>query len=119
MPSGHFCCVLVLEATSPANIIAVASFVSFSAPTALHNPMAMDLLPKVITAVILCVFYILLGLAPASAVFGGPFSKAVPWLLLGGMIISKVFEQTPLLKRFSYWLIIKLGGSYDFFLQSK
>ena len=73
---------------------------------------AMDLLPKVVTAVMLCVFYILLGLAPASAVFGGPFSMAVPWLLLGGMIISKVFEQTPLLKRFSYWLIIKLGGSY-------
>ena len=65
----------------------------------------------IVPSLILPPAYILLGLAKPAEVYS-PWSQAIPWLLIGGYIISAVFEKTGLMKRVAYWCIIKAGGSY-------
>ncbi|MCF8009816.1 MAG: SLC13 family permease [Clostridiales bacterium] len=72
---------------------------------------AFELLPFLIPSLILPVMYILFNIAPAAKVFL-PWSHYIPWMIVGGMILTKIFEDNGLLKRISYWCIIKAGGSY-------
>lgn len=72
---------------------------------------AFEIVPNLIVSLILPVLYLTLGLAPANVIFGS-WSSYIPWIILSGMILTNVAEETGLLKRVAYWTILKTGGSY-------
>lgn len=72
---------------------------------------AFELLPNLIISIVLPILYLLLGLAPANVLFAS-WSNYIPWLVLGGMILTHVAEETGLLRRVACWSILKTGASY-------
>lgn len=72
---------------------------------------AFELLPNLIVSLALPILYLLSGLAPANVVFAS-WSNYIPWLIMGGIILTNVAEDTGLLKRFACWSILKTGASY-------
>ncbi len=72
---------------------------------------AFEIVPNLIVSLILPVLYLIFNLAPANVVFGS-WSNYIPWIMLSGMILTNVAEETGLLKRVAYWSILKTGGSY-------
>lgn len=73
---------------------------------------AFDLLPTLIASLILLAGYALVVKAPLNVVFA-PWLQTIPWMLLGGFILTNVLLSTGLLKRFAYWCFIRTGGSYN------
>lgn len=65
----------------------------------------------IVPALILPPMYILTGLGTPDLVFAS-WSQAIPWLLVGGFIISGVFEETGLMHRVAYYCITLAGGTY-------
>lgn len=72
---------------------------------------AFEIVQNLVVSLILPVLYIVFNLAPAQVVFS-PWSSYIPWLMLSGMILTNIFEETGFLKRIAYWCILKVGGSY-------
>ena len=72
---------------------------------------AFEVVNFLIPALLLPVLYILLGLVPPPKAFFA-WSIHIPWLVIGGMILTNICDGSGLLKRFSYWSILKVGGTY-------
>lgn len=72
---------------------------------------AFETMPILIPSMLLPVIYGLSGLAPFPAVFG-PWSSSMPWLFISGMIIANIFNSSGLMRRLTYWCILRVGGSY-------
>lgn len=72
---------------------------------------AFEVLPNLIPAMILPVFYILANLAPANVVFS-PWFGTIPWMFIGGFLFANILIRIGLLKRVAYWIIEKTGKSY-------
>lgn len=72
---------------------------------------AVELMNMVMVSLALPVTFILSGSATAPQVFA-PWTQHLPYLVLGALIISVIFEQTGLMNRLAYWFITKSGGSY-------
>ena len=73
---------------------------------------AFELFDYMFIAILLPTAYILSGLAPATAVFGG-WTGTIPFMIVGGYLLSNVLTDTNLMKRIAYWCIIKVGGTYN------
>lgn len=72
---------------------------------------ALELLPRLIAAILLPTLYLVSGLVPAEIAFKSWTSTTV-WMVLGGLIFSNILEDTGLLKRIAYFVIRKCGGTY-------
>ncbi len=72
---------------------------------------ALDVIQVYITGILLNLFYILFGIATPDVVFS-PWLGSTIWLILGGLIIAVVFDESGLMKRMAYFCIQKTGGSY-------
>lgn len=72
---------------------------------------AFELLPQLIPALFLPIFYVISNVAPSTAVFS-PWSTNIPWMFLGGILLANCLESVGLLRRIAYWCIIKTGGTY-------
>lgn len=72
---------------------------------------AVDLINMTIVSLMLPVAFILSKLATPEQVLA-PWTQNLPYLVLGALIISIVFEQSGLMDRLAYWFITKSGGSY-------
>jgi di/tricarboxylate transporter len=72
---------------------------------------AFETIHFLIPSLFLPVLYLLFDLAPPDKAFFA-WSIDIPWLLVGGMILTGIFEDAGLLKRISYWCILRVGGSY-------
>lgn len=73
---------------------------------------AFDLLDALVIAVILFVGYWVAGVAPAEIVFSA-WANNVAWVTLGALFLGVVLQRNTLAKRFTYFLILKLGGKYS------
>ena len=65
----------------------------------------------IVPAILMPILYVLTGLAPAAMVFN-PWASFIPWMTLGGFIFAATFHRIGLLKRISYWCILKTGGTF-------
>lgn len=72
---------------------------------------AFELMPLAAPALILPIIYISFGLATPAQAFS-PWTTEMPWLFIGGMVISSVFERTGLMKRMAITAIKIAGGTY-------
>ena len=72
---------------------------------------AVELINMTIVSLLLPIVFILSKLATPEQVFA-PWTQNLPYLVLGALIISIVFEQSGLMNRLAYWFITKSGGSY-------
>lgn len=72
---------------------------------------ALELLPRLVSAILLPSLYMITGLVPAETAFASWTSTTV-WMVLGGLIFSNVLDETGLLKRIAYFVIRKCGGTY-------
>ncbi|WP_297597161.1 SLC13 family permease [uncultured Cetobacterium sp.] len=72
---------------------------------------AFELMPLAAPALVLPIVYISLGLATPTQAFS-PWTTEMPWLFIGGMIISSVFERTGLMNRMAITAIKISGGTY-------
>lgn len=72
---------------------------------------AFEVVNFLIPSLLLPVLYILSGLVPPQKAFLA-WSIHIPWLVIGGMILTNICDGSGLLKRFSYWSILKVGGTY-------
>src|SRR5690625_2740393 len=72
---------------------------------------ALELINLIIVALVLPVAFILSGIATPSDVYA-PWSQDLPYLVLGALILSAVFEESGLMKRLAYWFILRGGGTY-------
>lgn len=72
---------------------------------------AFELMPLAAPALVLPIVYISFGLATPGQAFS-PWTTEMPWLFIGGMIISNVFDRTGLMKRMAITAIKIAGGTY-------
>jgi len=72
---------------------------------------AFELLPVLVSAVLLPSLYMISGIVPTATAFGSWTSTTV-WMVLGGLIFSNVLDECGLLKRIAYYVISKCGGTY-------
>ncbi|KAF1295991.1 hypothetical protein BAU15_14055 [Enterococcus sp. JM4C] len=72
---------------------------------------ALELLPRLISAVLLPSLYMISGLVSGEVAFQSWTSTTV-WMVLGGLIFSNILDETGLLKRIAYFVILKCGGTY-------
>lgn len=72
---------------------------------------AFELMPLAAPALILPIIYISFGLATPAQAFS-PWTTELPWLFIGGMVISSVFERTGLMKRMAITAIKIAGETY-------
>ncbi len=72
---------------------------------------AFELLPLLVSAILLPSLYMISGIVPIATAFGSWTSTTV-WMVLGGLIFSNVLDECGLLKRIAYYVISKCGGTY-------
>lgn len=65
-----------------------------------------------IPAFVLPIAYILFGVAPVDTVFSPWTSGTTIFMIIGAFVFSNLLGECGLLKRVSYWTILKLGGSF-------
>lgn len=73
---------------------------------------AFELLPLLISAILLPSLYMISGIVPATSAFGS-WTNTTVWMILGGLIFSNVLDECGLLKRIAYYVIRKCGGTYN------
>ncbi|GCF94244.1 sodium:sulfate symporter [Enterococcus florum] len=73
---------------------------------------ALELLPRLVSAILLPSLYMISGLVPAEVAFGSWTSTTV-WMVLGGLIFSNILDETGLLTRIAYYVIRQCGGTYS------
>lgn len=74
--------------------------------------MALELVPVVISSVLLGTLYLVSGIVPASTAFAS-WTNTTVWMVFGGLIFSTMLEQCGLLKRIAYFIIEKCGGTFN------
>lgn len=72
---------------------------------------AFDLVDSLIAAVVLFMGYSVTGICDAAVVFSA-WSNDVAWMIIGSLVFAAALNETGIMKRFAYALILKLGGSY-------
>lgn len=72
---------------------------------------AFELLPLLVSALLLPALYLIVGVAPMEIVFNSWTSQTV-WIVFSGLILSNILDECGLLKRISYFVITKCGGTY-------
>lgn len=72
---------------------------------------AFELLPVLVSAILLPSLYMISGIVPATTAFGS-WTNTTIWMVLGGLIFSNVLDDCGLLKRIAYYVIRKCGGTY-------
>lgn len=73
---------------------------------------AFELLPIMVSAILLPSLYLMSGLVPATTAFGS-FTSTTVWMVIGGLIFSNLLDECGLLKRIAYYVISKCGGTYS------
>lgn len=73
---------------------------------------AMELMNNLIPALLLPMCYYVLKLVPLTTAFQ-PWTTTIPWMCLGGFLLTNIMLRTGLLKRMAYWCIVKIGGTYS------
>lgn len=73
---------------------------------------ATDVLPMFVVSVAIPVTYIVFLHVDPKIAFG-PWAIEVPWLILGGFIMTMALEKTGLLKRMAYRIILLCGGRFN------
>lgn len=63
--------------------------------------MAFEFFDIMFTAVLIPLGYIMLQLAPAAVVYSG-WAGGIPAMIMGGLLLSNILEDTGLLKRIAY-----------------
>ena len=72
---------------------------------------AMELLPILMSAILLPAAYVLLGVADLSTAFGA-WTKPLPYMLVGAFVLAMGLAECGLLKRIAYGILAKTGGTY-------
>lgn len=72
---------------------------------------AFDLVDSLIAAVVLFMGYSATGICDVATVFSA-WSNDVAWMIIGSLVFAAALNETGIMKRFAYALILKLGGSY-------
>lgn len=72
---------------------------------------ALSIVPVYVSGTALTILYVLTNTATPEVVFS-PWATMVPWISLGGLTLSVIFEKTGLLSRIAFWFISVTGGSY-------
>lgn len=72
---------------------------------------AFELVNLLIPSVLLPAFYVLTNVAPGALAYAS-WTSTVPWSILGAYLLANVLDESGLLKRISYWCILRTGGSY-------
>ena len=73
---------------------------------------ATEVLPMFVVSVAIPVTYIVFLHVDPKIAFG-PWAIEVPWLILGGFIMTMALEKTGLLKRMAYRIILLCGGRFN------
>ncbi len=71
-----------------------------------------DVLPKMFIAILLPTLYTVTNLAPMSTSFAA-YAAPNLWMVLGALYLGKIMEDTGVLNRICYRLIIMMGGSFS------
>lgn len=96
----------------PTGAVYTSSVKAFAVITILAISLfATEVINTTITALLLPILYIIFKVAPAKVAFE-PWTGNVPWMTLGGLLISTILNRVGLLRRLAYSLIIKTGGTY-------
>lgn len=83
----------------------------FAATVCVIVIMAFELLPVLVSAIVLPALYTILGVVPAGTAFASWTNDTV-WMILGGLVLSTSLDECGLLKRIAYYVICKCGGTY-------
>ena len=100
-----------LLALSPMQGIQLELQLFFAATVFVIVIMAFELLPVLVSAVLLPALYTLLGVVTAETAFSSWTNDTV-WMILGGLVLSTALDECGLLKRIAYYVICKCGGTY-------
>lgn len=73
---------------------------------------AFNFFDMAIPAFVLPISYILFGVAPVETVFSPWVKGTTIYMIVGAFVFANLLGECGLLKRLSYWTIIKLGGSF-------
>lgn len=66
-----------------------------------------------IPSFLLVTLYVIFDVAPVSVVFAPWSGSTTMYMLIGAFVFANVLGECGLLKRVSYWTILKLGGSFN------
>lgn len=66
---------------------------------------------NMIPSLIMCMLFLGTGIATSDQIFSG-FANNIPWAMVGSLILVGVMNETNLLRRFSYWMMLKMGGKF-------
>ncbi len=72
---------------------------------------AFDLVDSLIAAIVLFMGYSATGICDVATVFSA-WSNDVAWMIIGSLVFAAALNETGIMKRFAYALILRLGGSY-------
>ena len=72
---------------------------------------AFDLFNPLIPGCLVCVLYYVCGVAPLEVAFGC-WTQEMAYTLVGCFVLAQVLDECGLIRRISYWSVIKLGGSF-------
>ena len=74
--------------------------------------MAMELVPIIISSVLMGTMYTLSGIVSPQTAFACWTETAV-WMIFGGFLFSAILEQCGLLQRIAYSIICRCGGTFN------
>lgn len=72
---------------------------------------AFQLLPLLVSAVLLPALYTVTGLVPVDTAFSS-WTNSTVWMILGALVLATVLDECGLLIRIAYWTIRKCGGTF-------
>ena len=72
---------------------------------------AFELLPLLVSAVLMPSLYLMSGLVPVETAFGS-WTNTTVWIVVGGFIFSNILDECGLLRRIAYFVVRKCGGTY-------
>ena len=72
---------------------------------------AMELVPVLMSAILLPAAYVLLGVADLPTAFGA-WTKPLPYMLVGAFVLAMGLAECGLLQRMAYGSLAKTGGTY-------
>ncbi len=72
---------------------------------------AMELVPVLMSAILLPAGYVLLGVADLSTAFSA-WTKPLPYMLVGAFVLAMGLSECGLLQRIAYGILAKTGGTY-------
>jgi len=73
---------------------------------------ALETIDQTVVALILPLFWVYMGVAPATVAFQ-PWTQYIPWMMLTGLLLANVLESSGLLARIAYFCLVKTGGTYN------